>query len=122
MLIIDTNIILRYLLNDHPELSERARSIISDNQVLIVTQVVAEVIYVLGGVYKSTRQEISESLNLIFSNENVTVENHDIVVNAVNEYKYSTLDFVDILLYSYSKVTGKEVATFDKKLNVLLKN
>ncbi|WP_255211310.1 hypothetical protein [Geobacillus zalihae] len=46
MKIIDANIILRYLLNDHDDLSAKAATIIENNKVLLLKEVVVEVIYI----------------------------------------------------------------------------
>jgi predicted nucleic-acid-binding protein len=123
MYLVDTNIILRYLLNDIPEQSEIARLELKSGDVKILTQVVAEVIYVLSKIYKINRKEISENLLKIFSLDGVIVENEEIVVFAVTEYGYSKLDFVDELLYANSKIRGAMVKTFDsdlqEKLNLL---
>ena len=116
MIAIDTNIVLRYILNDHAELSPRAKEIVTNNEILIITQVVAEVIYVLSGVYKSSRQEISDVLLSINTMGNVHFENSEVVVCAINEFSVANIDFVDSLLYSRQKLTGEKIATFDKKL------
>ena len=47
MKIADANIILRYLLNDHEELSDKATIIIENNEVLLHNEVIAEIVYVL---------------------------------------------------------------------------
>ncbi len=52
MKVVDANIILRYLLNDHEELSDTATTIIENNEVLIPNEIIAEVVYVLEKVYK----------------------------------------------------------------------
>jgi len=125
MSLVDTNIILRYLLNDIPEQSEIARLELKKDNVKILTQVVAEVIYVLSKIYKINRKEISENLLKIFSLGGVIVENEEIVVFAVAEYGNSKLDFVDELLYANSKIRGTTVKTFDSSLQEkldLLKN
>jgi len=116
MSLVDTNIILRYLLNDIPEQSEVARLELKKDNVKILTQVVAEVIYVLSKIYKINRKEISENLLKIFSLDGVIVENEEIVVFAVAEYGNSKLDFVDELLYANSKIRGTMVKTFDSSL------
>lgn len=116
MSLVDTNIILRYLLNDIPEQSEIARLELKKDNVKILTQVVAEVIYVLSKIYKINRKEISENLLKIFSLDGVIVENEEIVVFAVAEYGNSKLDFVDELLYANSKIRGTMVKTFDSSL------
>jgi len=113
MSLVDANIILRYLLNDVPEQSKIARSVLTSGNVKILTQVVAEVIYVLSKIYKINRKEISENLLKIFSLDGVIVENEEIVVFAVAEYGNSKLDFVDELLYANSKIRGVMVKTFD---------
>ncbi len=47
----DTNMILRYLLNDNPEMSQRAEEYINAGDVSVTIEVIAEVVYVLKGVY-----------------------------------------------------------------------
>jgi len=47
---IDANIALRYLLDDHPELSARAAQIIDAETVFVSTEVFCEVVYILAGV------------------------------------------------------------------------
>ena len=61
MVLIDANILLRYVLNDHPKLSPKTKDAILDNDILILTQVIAEVIYVLKGVYQFAREEIADT-------------------------------------------------------------
>jgi len=123
MSLVDANIILRYLLNDIPEQSKVAKSVLTSGNVKILTQVVAEVIYVLSKIYKINRKEISENLFKIFSLDGVTVENEEIVVFSVAEYGNSKLDFVDELLYANSKIRGVMIKTFDgglqEKLDLL---
>ena len=121
MILIDANILLRYALNDHVEHSPKAKDIILNNDVLILTQVIAEAIYVLKGVYNSTRQEISETLLAICDMDNVSLEHDEIVISAIEEFCNTNLDFVDVLLYSHQKLMNVPVVTFDKNLIVKLK-
>jgi len=117
MTLVDTNIILRYLLNDIPKQSEIARQELKSGNVKILMQVIAEVIYVLDKVYKIDRKEISENLFKVFFLDGVVVENDEVIFFAVAEYRDSNLDFVDELLYAYGKIRGMSVKTFDSRLN-----
>jgi predicted nucleic-acid-binding protein len=54
--------------------------------------------------------------------ENVNLENEEIVVFSLKMFRETNLDYVDVLLYSYQKFTGRNVATFDKKLNSKIKD
>lgn len=67
MTIIDANVILRYLLNDHNELSSKATIMIETNEVLLPNEVIAEVVYVLQKVYLINNQEISHTLLALIS-------------------------------------------------------
>ncbi len=47
MVILDANLILRIILNDHPEMSNHAVSIIETGNAYVTIEVIAEVVYVL---------------------------------------------------------------------------
>ncbi len=52
MKVVDANIILRYLLEDHPEMSIQAADILEKEEIFVPTEVIAEVVYVLEKVYR----------------------------------------------------------------------
>lgn len=120
MKIVDANIILRYLLNDHDELSAKATKIIEDNDVLLTNEVLAEVVYVLEKVYNIKNDEISDTLLDLFKYSNIVVDDFEVLEEALLLFSRRRLDFIDTLLYAYHKVKGHQVFTFDKKLNKLL--
>jgi len=51
MHLVDANIILRYLLDDHAELSPKAAEILEQHTVTLPIEVACEVVYVLQKVY-----------------------------------------------------------------------
>lgn len=120
MKIADANIILRYLLNDHEELSEKATVIIENNEVLLPNEVIAEIVYVLEKVYEVKNEEISDILLELFKYTHIVVDDIDVLEEAFLLFGKRRLDFVDTLLYAYNKVKGHQIYTFDKKLNRLL--
>lgn len=120
MKIADANIVLRYLLNDHEELSEKATVIIENNEVLLPNEVIAEIVYVLEKVYEVKNEEISDILLELFKYTHIVVDDIDVLEEAFLLFGKRRLDFVDTLLYAYNKVKGHQIYTFDKKLNRLL--
>jgi predicted nucleic-acid-binding protein len=122
MKIIDANIILRYLLNDSQELSEKATEILENNSVFVPNEIIAEVVYVLEKVYKVERQEIFLSLKELFDYDNIEVANLKLILSALSLYSERKLDFVDTLLFEYNKIESCKIYTFDKKLNSILIN
>lgn len=115
--LIDANIILRYLLNDNPEMSEKAKEIINDGA-FTIPEVMAEVIYVLKGVYKVERQEISDVLQEFL--KEIKIENYEVMREALQIFKDTSLDFVDCILIARNRILKNEVVSFDKKLNKVL--
>lgn len=118
MVMLDTNMILRYLLDDNEEMASAAEQIIQKGNVQVSIEIMAEVIYVLKGVYNVERQKIGEKL-LDFLNE-VSATEPEILKLGFETYAKHSLDFPDCILYAYNRVKGYEIKTFDKKLNKLL--
>ena len=61
-ILFDTNMILRYLLNDHVEMAEQAEKYLNENDVVVTVEVIAEVVYVLKGVYELERKELADTI------------------------------------------------------------
>ena len=121
MKILDTNMILRFLLDDNAEMAEQVENIINSNKVLILPEVVAEVIYVSVKVYKLGRKDVSDGLIALLDMDNVETNCGNALYKAIKLYSRVSLDFVDCLLCAYHTVLGYEICTFDKKLNNLIK-
>lgn len=120
MVIVDANVILRYLLDDVEEMALQAAAIIDAQTVFVPTEVLAEVVYVLEKVYKIDRTEICYSLLKFLEHDHVIMQNKSVVEIALRQYSERSLDFVDMLLYAYHKVEQYQVFTFDKKLERLI--
>lgn len=118
MVMLDTNIILRYLLNDDERMASEAERVIKNTSVQVTIEIFAEVIYVLKGVYHIDRTEIRQCLFEFLSE--VTTPEPEVLKLGIETYAEQNLDFPDCILYAYHKIKGYEVKTFDKKLNRLL--
>ena len=117
MRLIDANVILRYMLNDHEEVAQKARAVIMEGACTTV-EVLAEVVYVLRGVYKAQREDISEWIACLL--DDITIDNRQAVQYALRVFGETSLDFVDCILIGYNRIMGQRVFSFDKKLNRLL--
>lgn len=96
MVMLDTNIILRYLLNDDDRMASEAEAIIKNMSVQVNIEIVAEVIYVLKGVYHINRVEIGQCL-LEFLSEINTPE-PEVLKLGIETYAERNLDFPDCIL------------------------
>ncbi|TDF96198.1 PIN domain-containing protein [Paenibacillus piri] len=120
MNIVDANLILRYLLHDAVQFIDQAMDTIENHHIFIPNEVIAEVVYVLEKVYKVDRPLIYDSLRNLLSYSNIATHDRRILVEALKVYSEIKIDFVDSLLFAYSKIGGHTVFTFDKKLNQML--
>lgn len=113
MTLVDANVILRYLLNDNQEMARQAKTVI-DGGAYTRPEIIAEVVYVLKGVYHAERSDIRifirEMLNAVRCAESKAV------AYAVDAYADTSLDFVDCLLIAYHDLGKENVFTFDKNL------
>ena len=115
MILLDANYILRYLLRDNEEMFIKAKEVISHENCFLLNEVVAEVVYVLEGVYKTPKPIISETLSDFVSLQNIFLyESKASLIRALELYATLNLDFVDCCLCSLKK--KYEVKSFDKKL------
>jgi len=110
---IDANVVLRYLLDDIPAQAERAETIIGQGA-FVTTEVFAEVVYVLGGVYEMPRRQISAILTEF--TDIVQCVNPEVIKTGLAIFGGGKLDFVDCILAAYHQVQGEQVASFDKDL------
>lgn len=118
--IVDANVVLRYLLDDHPELSEKARQALDSGMTTYVsTEVLCEIVYVLRSVYLVERAEIATTLGALVARPHLEFENRDVVRLALETYGLRSVDIVDALLFARNRIEGKDILTFDKTLQRL---
>ena len=114
MIRVDANYILRYLLNDNPEMASIAEQLFLNEQLFIANEILAEV------VYEISKIDIADKLINLISCDTIFTDYELIIIEALTLFKSHKLDFVDCLLCSYSQID--EIKTFDKKLNRCIQN
>ena len=120
MLYLDTNVILRYLLEDCEQFITQSKEYIENNKTYIKNEVFAEVVYVLNKTYKVPKNEIANILKELISINDIEVDSKEVIILAFEIFDTKNIDFVDSLLCAYSKVLKINVVSFDKKLNKCL--
>lgn len=117
---LDTNIVLRIVLNDVPELTDKAiHLLIDDSRTFVIPDVVfCEMMHVLIKNLNYTRtnavREITKALSPFY---NISYDLH-IVTDVFHDYvSHPALSFEDCYLaYCATKNNAKPLWTFDKKL------
>jgi predicted nucleic-acid-binding protein len=113
-MIIDANVILRYIRDDIPEQAAIAETIILNNKISLPYEVLTEVIYVLETVYNYSRTDIYNAIFEFINLINVFIPQKNIVVYSLEIYRNSKLDIFDCILCAYKKKNNEDIFTFDK--------
>ena len=116
--LVDANVVLRYVLHDDEAQFPVAKQTIREGAYLL-PEILAEVVYVLLGVYSVPREELASRLQLLV--REVQSERPKILETALSTFGATKLDFVDCLLAAYNRHLGDKVVSFDRKLNRLLR-
>jgi predicted nucleic-acid-binding protein len=118
MIGLDTNVLLRFLLQDEPDQSARATELISSFSLrepgFISNVALAESVWVLERTYRKPKLEISSFIRGLLEAEQLAVENHDVVVQALRKFDASNADFADCLIERLGHSAGcARTMTFD---------
>ncbi len=118
MISIDTNVLVRILINDKEiKHVKAARDLVLKKKQVYLTQVVqVELVWVLQRAYQLNRQQITTLLTELHTNAAFTLENENIFYAALEQYAAGNADFSDYIILEQSKQASKlPVYTFDKK-------
>jgi predicted nucleic-acid-binding protein len=113
MIALDTNVVVRLLVDDEPERTRRARKLIEKGPVLVVPTVLLETEWVLRGAYKVGRARIVQSLRNLLGLPELSVGSAD-AVGQVLELFERGLDFADALHLALA-TDAEKFATFDAR-------
>lgn len=120
MHLLDANVILRYLVGDGGDAAEEARRLIEEKDgCYTYPEVLAEVVYVLSGVYELPRSEICTAFRRLLAN--MYFYDPEMLLTAFNLYEAVNMDFVDCLLVARHVCKGEPVASFDKQVQAQIR-
>ncbi|OGM26376.1 hypothetical protein A3D00_04430 [Candidatus Woesebacteria bacterium RIFCSPHIGHO2_02_FULL_38_9] len=123
--ILDTNVLLRFLLRDVEEHFKKARALFleadGEKVKLIIPQIVVfEIQFALEKFYALKKREAIEKIESFISAKNFEIESNQVFKEAVEIYKEKNLSFVDCFLIAKGRLENTPVFSFDRKL--LLQN
>lgn len=119
MIGLDTNVIVRYLVQDDPVQAEIATRIfenrLSANARGFVSAVtLCEVVWVLKRGYKRPKPELCSVIHALLEADELEIEHRDLVWRALSAYQSGAADFSDYLIGERARVAGaKTTLTFD---------
>ena len=123
MIALDTNVLVRFIVDDDPEQSRRAKRLI-DEQVeaglscFVPDLALAELVWVLDVSYKIPRPKIAGILAALVAARQLSFEASDRLMRAIRAYASGQGDFADYLMREQVKAAEcLALATFDADLH-----
>ena len=120
MIGLDTNVLVRYLVQDDPVQSARANKLmeneLSEEEPGFVGLVVlAETTWVLQRLYSATALEVRETVADLLGTSQIVVENRDAVTSALAKTHANKCAFADALIAASAEGAGcASVVSFDR--------
>ncbi len=121
--LIDTNVILRYLLDDHSRFSPKALVFMEaiskkTKKAKIPAVVIVECIYVLEKFYQVPKKEIIDKLSRILNFKGIVNPDKSAILKSLFIYQDTNVDIVDCILAAFS-TPDLVVVSFDKDFEKL---
>lgn len=116
---IDTNILVRHLTGDPPDLAARATNFLGSADELLLTDLIAaETIYVLESFYETPRDQVAEALRSLVAFDSVVCVDPALLLRALEVYEEDRLDFAEAYLVACAEsTTVGRIASFDRSLD-----
>ena len=122
MIALDTNVLVRFLVEDDQKQAAAAAALIdraiADGDTIFVSDVVVcETVWVMSVSYDVGRKEIAAVLRSLLRARHVTFRAADQLIRALEAYEAGKGDFADYLIREHARAADcNRVATFDRVL------
>lgn len=119
MIAIDTNVLVRVLVDDPTALQqcEQARALLKAHGSVWISQpVLIETVWVLESAYQLDKAQLLDVLERIFRHPSVYLESSELLDSALSLYSASHADFADCLILVKAQTQHLTLYTFDRKL------
>ncbi|MFA4930066.1 MAG: type II toxin-antitoxin system VapC family toxin [Patulibacter sp.] len=115
---LDTNVLVRHLTGDPPEMAARATALLRSAMRLDVPDlIVAEVVYVLQSFYRVPRERVADLARAIVAFPAVRTDDPQRLLRAIELYERERLDFADAyLVASAEQSPHRTVVSFDRRI------
>ena len=116
--LVDTNLIVRYLVQDHEKHAKAAGKLFDacdrgEVVIVVLPAVLAECVFVLESFYEHPRGDIASALGRLISSPGVEID-AAIHLDALDRYRKTKVHFVDCLIAATAATEDMPVASFDQ--------
>ncbi|MFP5462378.1 MAG: PIN domain-containing protein [Gammaproteobacteria bacterium] len=118
MIGLDTNVLVRYVMQDDPKQARKATELIeglsSEVPGFVPLVALVELVWVLSSSYRLSRGQVAETLDLLLRSREIVVDRADLVLQAQRRFASGGADFSDCLIERIAHDQGcASTMTFD---------
>lgn len=118
MIGLDTNVLVRYVMQDDPKQSAKATKLIEsltpETPGFVPLIALVELVWVLTSCYELTRGQVGQALDALLRAKEIVLDRAEQVSQALRVFGASSADFADCLIERTSAAAGCErTMTFD---------
>ena len=118
MIGLDTNVLVRYIMQDDPKQSSKAARLIesmTNKEPGFVSLVsVVELVWVLSSSYELTRLQIASTLELLLQSQELLIDRAEMAAKALRAFQAGKAEFADCLIERIAHSAGcSATMTFD---------
>lgn len=116
---IDTNVLVRHLTGDPPEMAARSTAYLRQERELLLTDLVAaETVYVLESFYEAPRADVAQALRSLVAFESIVCVDPALLLRSIEVYETEGIDFAEAYLVACAETTGvRRIASFDRSID-----
>lgn len=116
---VDTNVLVRHLTGDPPDIAARATAYLrAERQLLLTDLVAAEIVYVLESFYQAPRDQVAQAVRSIVAFDSIVCIDPALLLRAIEVYETERIDFAEAYLVACAESTGVgRVASFDRSID-----
>lgn len=120
MIAIDTNILIRFLVEDDIQQTRKAENILkkhkNDAEIYLSNIVLIETEWVLSSVYQFPKNKICNTMDRILETKQFAFDDREILIRTNQKYRQKNKDFSDSLIGELGNRKSIKTYTFDKEL------
>jgi predicted nucleic-acid-binding protein len=116
---IDTNVVVRHLTGDPPDMAARASAYLArEPELLLSDLIVAETVYVLESFYETPRQQVADAVRSLIAFGSVITVDPALLLRALEVYEVHRIDFAEAYLVACAETTAvNAIASFDRSID-----
>ena len=116
---VDTNILIRHLTGDPPNLAARATAFLADiDELLLEDVIVAEIVYVLESFYEVPTDEVARLVRAVIAYNPIRVMNPALLLRSLGVYETHRLDYAEAYLVASAEASGVDrIVSFDRSID-----